>query len=210
MKKKIKKYLQVTVIPYILYIFTKFIYFTNKKIFHFPSNIPNEPFIASFWHGSILMQPFVFRKIRGCNTFKAIISTHSDGESIAKMVEFLGVGSVRGSSSKGGAKALIGAIKELKAGTDIAITPDGPRGPIHSVANGIVAISAKTKAKILIFSYKASKFWQLNSWDKFIIPKPFGIIDFYISEPFDVESLSMDEAKVKIKEKMMERINSNV
>ncbi len=207
MKKKIRKYLQVTVVPYILYLITKFIYFTNKKVFHFPKNIPNEPFIASFWHGHILMQPFVFRKIRGKDTFKAIISTHSDGESIAKMVEFLGVGSVRGSSSKGGAKALIGAIKELRAGTDIAITPDGPRGPIYSVADGIVALSKKTDAKILVFSYKASKCWKLKSWDKFTIPKPFGIIDFYVSEPFDVNKLEIEDAKKFIKDKMMENVD---
>ena len=154
------------------------------------------------------MQPFVFRKIRGKDSFKAIISHHSDGESIAKMVEFLGVGSVRGSSSKGGAKALIAAIKELKKGTDIAITPDGPRGPIYSVADGIIAISQKTDAKIVIFSYKASKYWQLNSWDKFIIPKPFGIIDFYVSEPFDLTGLDMKDAKKLIKDRMMENIDA--
>jgi lysophospholipid acyltransferase (LPLAT)-like uncharacterized protein len=207
MKKKIKKYLQVTVVPYILYLITKLIYFTNKKIFHFPKDIPVEPFIASFWHGHILMQPFVFRKIRGYDSFKAIISTHSDGESIAKMVNLLGVGSVRGSSSKGGAKALIGAIKELKSGTDIAITPDGPRGPIYSIADGVVALSVKTKAKVLVFSYTASKFWQLNSWDKFIIPKPFGIINFYVSEPLGIDGLSMDNAKAVIRDKMMENID---
>ena len=207
MKKKIKKYLQVTVVPYILYIVTRLIYLTNKKVFHFPKEIPNEPFIASFWHGHLLMQPFVFKEIRGKDTFKAIISNHSDGESIARMVELLGVGSVRGSSSKGGAKALIGAIKELKSNSDIAITPDGPRGPIYSVADGIVAISKKTNAKILVFSYKASRYWQLKSWDKFIIPKPFGIIDFYVSEPFDVNDLEMAEAKIKIKEKMMENVD---
>ena len=205
MKKKIKKYLQVTLVPYILYLITKLIYLTNKKIFHFPKNIPNEPFIASFWHGELLLQPFVFRKIRGKDTFKAIISNHSDGESIAKMVNLLGVGSVRGSSSKGGAKALIGAIKELKQGGDIAITPDGPRGPRHSVADGVVAISQKTKAKILVFSYRCSKYWELNSWDKFIVPKPFGQIDFYVSEPFDCEGLSIEEAKVLVKGKMDDR-----
>jgi lysophospholipid acyltransferase (LPLAT)-like uncharacterized protein len=203
-KRRLRKYIQVTIVPYILYLITKFIYATNKKIFHFPNDIPKEPFIASFWHGHILMQPFVFRKIRGKDTFKAIISTHSDGESIAKMVNLLGVGSVRGSSTSGGAKALIGAIKEIKDGTDIAITPDGPRGPIYSMANGIVALSVKTNTKILAFSYKATKFWQLNSWDKFIIPKPFGIIHFYVSEPFMVDNLEMEEAKTFIKQKMME------
>ncbi len=204
MKKRIKKYLQATVVPYILFLFTKFIYFTNKRVFHFPSSIPDKPFIASFWHGQLLMQPFIFKKIRGKNTFKAIISTHNDGESIAKMVRLLGVGSVRGSSSRGGAKALIGAIRELKSGADIAITPDGPRGPIYSVADGIIAISQKTKSKILIFSYTASKYWQLNSWDKFIIPKPFGIINFYVSDSFSLEGLSKEDAKKIVKEKMME------
>ncbi len=208
MKRKINKFLQVTLVPFILYLVARFIYFTNKRVWHFPTNIPTEPVIASFWHGQILMQPFAFRQFRnGKNTFKAIISTHSDGESIARMVELLGVGSVRGSSSKGGAKALIGAIKELKSGGDLAITPDGPRGPIYSVANGIVAISQKTKAKILVFSYNASSYWQLKSWDKFIIPKPFGIINFYISEPFDVDGLELEDAKILIKEKMMENID---
>ena len=207
MKRKINKYLQITLVPYILYLITRFIYLTNKKTFHFPKNIPNEPIIASFWHGHILMQPFVFREFRGGkDTFKAIISTHSDGESIARMVELLGVGSVRGSSTRGGAKALIGAIKELKEGGDLAITPDGPKGPIYSVADGVVAISQKTKSKILVFSYTASKYWQLKSWDKFIVPKPFGELNFYVSEPFDVENLSMEEAKILIKEKMMENI----
>ncbi len=207
MKKKIKKYLQVTIIPYILYLVTRLIYLTNKKIFHFPKKIPNEPFIAALWHRHILMNAFAFKKFKKEDSFKAIISTHSDGESISKTLEFLGVSNVRGSSSKGGAKALIGAIKELKLGTNIAITPDGPRGPIYSVADGIVAISQKTKAKIIVFSYKPTKYWQLNSWDKFIIPKPFGIIDFYVGEPFDVDGLEMDKAKEVIKEKMMENID---
>jgi lysophospholipid acyltransferase (LPLAT)-like uncharacterized protein len=206
-KRRVKKYIQIKLLPYILYIITKIIYFTNKKIFNFPINFPKEPIIASVWHGQLLMHPFVFRKLRGHNTFKGIISTHSDGESIAKMLNLLGVGSIRGSSTRGGAKALIGAIKELKNGTDIAITPDGPKGPIYSIADGIVAISQKTNTKILAFSFKASKYWQFNSWDKFKIPKPFGIINFYVSEPFDVNGLEMEKAKEYIKKRMMENVD---
>jgi lysophospholipid acyltransferase (LPLAT)-like uncharacterized protein len=110
---------------------------------------------------------------------------------------------LQGSSTRGGAKALIGAIKSLKNGIDVAITPDGPKGPIYSVADGIVVLSQKTGAKILPFQTVASKYWQFNSWDRFTIPKPFGTIDFYVGNPFDVDDLSIDKAKQKIKNNMM-------
>jgi len=98
---------------------------------------------------------------------------------------------------------VINAIKELKNGVDVAITPDGPRGPRHSVANGIVAIAQKTRCDILIFNCVPTSYWQFNSWDKFVIPKPFGTINFYISEPFNVVDMEMEEAKNLIKEKML-------
>ncbi len=202
MLKKIKSFIQVVLLPYILSLFVRFIYLTNKKVFHFPSQVPNEAFILSMWHGELLMQPLNYRKFKPHGKIKVIVSHHRDGETIRKVVDFLGVGAISGSSSKGGAKALIQAIKTIKKGIDVAITPDGPRGPIYEVADGIVAISQKTGANILTCSIKASKFWQLNSWDKFIIPKPFGIINFYISEPFDVSGLNMEKAKEKIKIKM--------
>ncbi len=98
------------------------------------------------------MQPFNYRKLKLNGKVSALISQHKDGEAITRTVEYLGIHSIRGSSSKGGAKALISAIKEIKAKNDVAITPDGPRGPRHSVADGIVAISKKTNARILIFN----------------------------------------------------------
>jgi lysophospholipid acyltransferase (LPLAT)-like uncharacterized protein len=170
-------------------------------------SIPKEPFILSMWHGQLLMQSLNYRNFKPDGDIKAIISHHRDGKTIEKVINYLGTGTINGSSSKGGAKALIQAIKTIKNGIDVAITPDGPRGPIYEVADGIVAISQKTNAKILTCSIKASRYWQLNSWDKFIIPQPFGQIDFFISEPFDVSNLDMIDAKKLIKEKMMENIN---
>lgn len=150
------------------------------------------------------MQPFNYRKLKLNGKVSALISQHKDGEAITRTVEYLGIHSIRGSSSKGGAKALISAIKEIKAKNDVAITPDGPRGPRHSVADGIVAISKKTNARILIFNYKATKYWQFNSWDKFVLPKPFGTLEFFIQEPLDISNMEMEEAKELIKEKMLE------
>jgi len=165
--------------------------------------MPDKAFVAAFWHGNLLMQPYLFKKFTPQFIYKAIISNHGDGEGIAKMVNHLGVQAVRGSSSKGGVKALIGAIKDLRDGNVIGITPDGPRGPIYSVADGIVAIAQKTDSNIYYFSYKATKYWELKSWDKFMIPKPFGIIEFTVSEPFNIQGLEKDKAKEVIKKKMV-------
>lgn len=96
------------------------------------------------------------------------------------------------------------ALKEIKEGNDVAITPDGPRGPRFSVANGIVAIAQKTKCQIVALNSQPSRYWQFNSWDKFMVPKPFGTIHFYVSEPFDVNDLEQEDAKNLIKEKLLE------
>ncbi|WP_428024227.1 lysophospholipid acyltransferase family protein [Arcobacter sp.] len=198
-----KLFLVTRVVPFFLQLFVRFVYLTNKKNFHHPKELKDDVYIVSFWHGELLMQPFNYQKLKPKGKVSAMISEHKDGEAITKTVEYLGIYSIRGSSTRGGTKALIGAIKELKGGDDIAITPDGPKGPRFSVADGIVAIHKKTDAKILAFNCKPSKYWQFNSWDKFVIPKPFGVIDFYISEPFSVSHLDMPEAKELIKEKLL-------
>jgi len=205
MKKKIFKYLEINVVPFILQLFVRFIYLTNKKVYHTSQNITeNENIIVTMWHGDLLMQPLNYQNFRPKRTVKAIISEHRDGEAIRKTVEFLGIGSLSGSSTRGGAKALIGAIRSIKNGIDIAITPDGPKGPIYSVADGIVVISQKTKAKIVPFSSVPTKYWKMKSWDKFVIPKPFGQIDFYIGEPIDVLGMDIEEAKALIQNRMNE------
>lgn len=203
MKKRIKTFISIKIIPFIMQLLVRFIYLTNKKVFHHADIKADEPIIVAFWHGELLMQPFNYQKLRPSSLVKAMISQHKDGEAITRTVQYLGIGSIRGSSSKGGAKALISTIKELKAKNDIAITPDGPRGPRFSVADGIVAIAKKSGCKIVIFNCKPSKYWQMKSWDKFVVPKPFGTIEFFIQEPLDVTNLDNEQAKALIKEKML-------
>ncbi len=198
-----KKYFKINILPYILYFLVKFIYFTNKKVFHHFRIKSDESFVFVAWHGDLLAQPSNYFKFRPKGTVKAIISHNKDGEIIAKIYALLGVGLIRGSSSKGAAKALISTIKEIKAGSDVALTPDGPRGPRFSIAPGVIAIAQKSKSRIIVLNSKPSKYWQFNSWDKFVLPKPFGKIDFYLSEPFSIEDLNMEEAKELIKDKMM-------
>ncbi|MGK0256108.1 MAG: lysophospholipid acyltransferase (LPLAT)-like uncharacterized protein [Arcobacteraceae bacterium] len=205
MKKRIFKYLEINLAPFLMQLLVRFIYLTNKKVYHIDSNInKDETFIVSVWHGDLLMQSYNYQNFKPKGLIKAIISEHRDGEAIRKTVEFLGVGSLSGSSTRGGAKALIGAIKSIKSGIDIAITPDGPKGPIYSIADGIVIISQKTKAKILPFSCIPSKYWKLSSWDKFIIAKPFATLNFYIGEPIDILDMEIEDAKKLIFTKMNE------
>ena len=114
-----KLFLVTKVLPFILQLFVRFIYLTSKKRFHHPKIDENENFIVAFWHGELLMQPFNYQKLKPKGKVSAMISQHKDGEAITKTVEYLGIHSIRGSSSKGGAKALIAAIKEIKTVTQI-------------------------------------------------------------------------------------------
>ena len=202
--KRLLRYLQITVLPFILQLFIRFIYLSSKKTFHLPKKeLKDKSYLIAFWHGELIMQPFNFKKLRKKQKISAMISEHRDGEAITRTVQYLGINSLRGSSTRGGVKALIGAIKELKAGNDIAITPDGPKGPSHSVADGIVLIAQKTNTKILFLNVKVDNYWQFKSWDKFVIPKPFSKIDFYISEAYSLDSMENEDAKSFVQEKLL-------
>ncbi len=198
-----KVFLRTTILPYLAYFVIKFIYFTNKKVFHHPKLVDGEAYIFVAWHGDLVCQPMNYFKNRPNGTIKTLISQSKDGEIISRIYSLFGGGSIRGSSSKGATKALISTIREIKSGVDIAITPDGPRGPMHTVADGVIAIAKKSGARIVVLNSKPKSFWQFNSWDKFFLPKPFGRIDFFMSEPFDVSDLEFEEARSFIKNKMM-------
>ena len=181
----------------------RLLYFTNKKIFHAPESLGDKPFIMACWHGELLMIPYAYKRYKKTPKVKLLISEHFDGNLIAKTLNFFGFDTIRGSSTRGGAKALIQSIKELKAGYDLGITPDGPKGPRHKVSDGIIVMAQKAKAKIILVEIKPTAFWQLDSWDKFVIPKPFGTIRYYISQEIDISSLEFEEARTLIKEGLL-------
>ena len=202
MNKKIKVFFQTNILPFLLQLFVRFIYITSKKEFFYPQINQDETYVIAFWHGNLLMQPFNHKKLRQNRAVQTIISEHRDGITISKTVQYLGIKTIIGSTTRGGAKALISAIKTIKNKIDVAITPDGPKGPKYFIADGIVVLAQKTNSKIIALHYEASKFWRLNSWDNFIIPKPFGKLKFYASEPLDINQLSLDEAKQILQQNM--------
>lgn len=196
------RYFKLNILPHLLYYLVRIIYATNKKVYHHPKD-DGKPIIICIWHGDLISQPYNYFTFRKNGTVKGMISHSKDGEIITKLISNFNVGAVRGSSSKGAAKVLISALKELKSGNDLAITPDGPRGPRYSVADGVIALAQKSDSKIVCFNTVPTKYWQFKSWDKFVLPKPFGRIDFYISEPFDIKNMEFEQAREFIKEKML-------
>ncbi len=203
MLKKISRNLALYLLPFIGSFLIKALYFTNKKVFHAPKSLSDENFIMACWHGELLMIPYAYLKYRKTPHVKLIISDHFDGTLIAKTLSYFGFGTIRGSSRRNAARALLQAIKSLKEGYDLGITPDGPKGPRHEVADGIIVMAQKAGVKITLVEIKPSHYWQLHSWDKFVIPKPFGTITYYISDLIDIGGLELEEARTLIKEGLL-------
>jgi lysophospholipid acyltransferase (LPLAT)-like uncharacterized protein len=130
-------------------------------------------FLFCFWHNRMLMMAPAMQKY---GRFTALISKHRDGDYIAAVISALGHGAIRGSSSKGAVGALREIMARLKDGDGIGIAVDGPRGPQYHMNTSINRIAEKHSIPIIIAAYSASKFWRFNSWDGFILPKPFSKI----------------------------------
>ncbi|MDD2828255.1 MAG: lysophospholipid acyltransferase family protein [Sulfuricurvum sp.] len=204
MRKRFLRAFSLWSLPLIGSLLIRLIYATSKKRFHLPSTIPNEPVIFASWHGSLLMQPYLYYHFRSIPKAKVIISEHFDGQIIAGVIKFFGLESIYGSSTRGGAKVLIQGLKALDEGYDIGITPDGPKGPRYSVSDGVVVLAQKRQTKVIAVHCQPSRYWQLSSWDRFVVPKPFGTLDFYASEPIDLTGLEIEEAKKILYDALME------
>lgn len=138
--------------------------------------------VLIFWHNKISLAPYIKRKFRKRFPIFGLVSQSKDGEILECFFRFFGIDSERGSSSKGGAKAVVSLIRKLKQGKDVCVTPDGPRGPVHEMKPGVMAICKKSTAKILFIRWNMRSAWVLNSWDKFQIPKPFSVVELEADE----------------------------
>jgi lysophospholipid acyltransferase (LPLAT)-like uncharacterized protein len=146
--------------------------------------------VMAFWHGRILPATYYFRG-RG---IVVITSENFDGEWIAGIIERFGYGTARGSTSRGGRKALLQLVRDLAAGKPAGFTLDGPRGPARVAQPGAVWLSKATGNPVLPFHLEASRYWTLDSWDRTQIPKPFSTVAIAMGEPFQVASDADEEA----------------
>ena len=203
-KLSLKKRLFFRASEYLIFILIWCIFLTCRVKFT-PTKLPEKPCVVVFWHGRLAMMSFAYRRwwLRDFGSkrrAKVIISDHKDGEIITRVISHFGIGAIRGSSFKGGAQALMGAIKEIKNGTDVIITPDGPRGPLHSVADGAVILAQRLNLDIYALNYEASSFWKFRSWDEMVLPKLFSRINYSLSAPLNLEGLDLEEGKEAIRQ----------
>ena len=147
-------------------------------------------FIFSLWHGQLLPLLWYHRD----EGVVLLISEHRDGELVARAAESLGYALVRGSTTRGADRALISIIRELQAGREVAITPDGPKGPAGKYAPGALIAAQKADSVILPVVAVADRAWRLKSWDRFMIPKPFTRITIAYGKPTKVLAATAREA----------------
>jgi lysophospholipid acyltransferase (LPLAT)-like uncharacterized protein len=146
--------------------------------------------IMAFWHGRILPATYYFRR-RG---IVVITSENFDGEWIAGIIERFGYGTARGSTSRGGLKALLQLRRDMAGGKPTAFTLDGPRGPARVAQPGAVWLAKATGHPIVPFHIEADRYWTLDSWDRTQVPKPFATMAIAIGEPMDVPADADDAA----------------
>jgi lysophospholipid acyltransferase (LPLAT)-like uncharacterized protein len=152
-----------------------------------PTNPRDSRFIYVFWHDSMLL-PTIFR-----TRAHILISHHADGELIAQLVRHFRFGVVRGSSSRGGAAALLNLMRISERG-HLCVTPDGPRGPRRRAQPGTVFLGSQTGLPIIPVGVGYSSAWRAPSWDRFAIPKPFSQARVVVAEPIVVpQQLAMND-----------------
>ncbi len=146
--------------------------------------------VLALWHGQLLPLSYAFRG-RG---ILVLVSEHRDGEVIARLLARMGYGTIRGSTTRGGARALAGMIRALRGGATVGITPDGPRGPARRFAPGALVAAQRADVPIVTLFATVSRAWTLRSWDSFAIPKPFARVVVHVGPPTRVAGGTPSEA----------------
>jgi lysophospholipid acyltransferase (LPLAT)-like uncharacterized protein len=155
--------------------------------------------IMAFWHGRVLTATYFFRR-RG---IVVMISENFDGEWIARIIESFGFLTSRGSSSRGGRRALLQLKREMERGRPAGFAVDGPRGPARNAQPGAVWLAKLTGNPVVPFHMEASSYWSLRSWDRTQIPKPFSTVALTVGAPIEVPQ-DADEAMLEAKRVALE------
>ncbi len=149
-----------------------------------------RPLIYVVWHGRMLLAPWLSTRLahtRGARRVSVLASRSRDGERVARYVTRFGLGAVRGSSSRGGAAGLRALVAAVRGGEDVALVPDGPRGPSGRLQPGVVVLAALTGAPVVPFAVAARPAHRLGSWDTLLVPLPFARCALVLGEPLSVE-----------------------
>jgi lysophospholipid acyltransferase (LPLAT)-like uncharacterized protein len=165
-----------------------------------------EQLILAFWHNRVVMMPIAYHGRGG----KVCImnSQHRDGEIATRALQRWGIRSVRGSATRGGAAGFLQLVNAFRDGYDLAVVPDGPRGPRYVVKRGVIHLGKATGAPIIPVTYAATRRRQLHNWDRFIIPLPFSRIVYIAGEPLQVPRHCSDAEAEALRLELESRLNA--
>jgi hypothetical protein len=138
-----------------------------------------RPVIFVFWHGQLLPLVHVHRH----EGIVVLVSEHTDGEYVSRIIERNGFGTVRGSSTRGAMKGLRALVRAAREGRDLALTPDGPRGPPGVLKPGALLVAQLTGLPIVPLGVGASRGWRFKSWDGLLVPEPLSTIEIEYLPP---------------------------
>lgn len=198
------------VIAWIVANYIRFVYFTARRQLVLPEGVQEyisgeKNCIFAFWHGRLMMVPPYKPPL---SPMAVLISQHNDGQLIAMAMQHFSIGTVRGSSSKGGSRAGREVVQRLNDGSNISITPDGPRGPNRRAQAGIIHLARMCGKPILPLGISCSRHKALNSWDRMQIALPFGKIAACIAEPVIVPQDADDKTTEQARLLLEERLNA--
>lgn len=167
-----------------------------------PKSLAERPFVYSFWHNCMIPAMYWCRDLQ----VRVMSSDSFDGEYTGRIMQKFGFVKVRGSSSKGAVRALLGMKREIEQGWTVAFTIDGPRGPRYVAKPGPVVLARSTGAAMVVFHIALDRAWVLNTWDKAMIPKPFCRAFMRISRPISVPRNATDEEYLAELQSALDRV----
>lgn len=173
----------------VIFVYLKFSYFTSRWWFIMPENVDEKKLdnenglFFAVWHNRLAYSMHIFGNYK--NVF-GLTSPHSDGKIIGKLVLMMNHKIIEGSTNKNSNIAVKEIIKQITHGGKIVVTPDGPRGPVYKNGSVITKIASKYNKKLVPVSCYASKYFELKSWDKMMLPKPFSKILVLVDKPLEL------------------------
>lgn len=183
----------------VIYFYLKFVYLSSKWHFIWPTNSDEKSFanlktiVFAMWHDRLAFGPGIFKANK--NT-AALVSPHSDGKLISSIITNFDFEIIEGSSNKNPRVAIKGIIQKLSLGSNVVITPDGPRGPRHKVKGSTTNLARKYGKSLIPIACSCTNFALLKSWDRLVMPLPFSKIIVLIGEPIALSDDTLANDKV--------------
>ncbi len=211
---KLKDQFKIKALSFIGRCVFQLLFLLNKVKIHGEDNLlqlakAGKPIMVCVWHGRLLF-PSWYIRLKMTN-LHAIASRHSDAEIMARILKHWGYSLIRGSTRKGG-KAVVQKMADVfKNGGIVAVTNDGPKGPPKIAKAGSAGLAIKYNVNMITITGSATKYWQIKSWDKFMLPKPFGRIDILVAPPLQIDiPPANNEEEVKLLSDYMNHYQNKV